>query len=103
MVLATSADLIGDVKMAREDALSHWESLREVSTGHRPGLDTNSTQQGQRLVMDHTLPFLNNEDMYQNDVIRTKLTRNIAATFLEVQDELIEALSELIPASTDGM
>lgn len=103
MVLATSAELIGNVKMAREDDLSHWESRREVCTGHRPGLHTNSTQQGQRLVMDHTLRFLNNADMYQNDVIRTKLTRNIAATFLEVQDELIEALSELIPTSTDGM
>ena len=53
--------------------------------------------------MDHTLRMLNNEDMYQNDVIRTKLTRNIATIFHEVHDELIEALSELIPAGTDGM
>ena len=53
--------------------------------------------------MDHTLRMLNNEDMYQNDVLRTKLTRNIAATFHDVEDELIEALSELIPTGTDGM
>lgn len=53
--------------------------------------------------MDYTLRLLNNEDMYQSGVIRTKLTRNIAATFDEVQDELIEALSEFIPAGgSDG-
>jgi len=83
MVLATSADLIGDVKMAWEDVLSQRGPARE------------------RLSMDHTLHMLNSEDMYQNDVIRTKLTHNLAAAFHEVQDELIEALSELIPAGAD--
>ena len=101
MVLATSAELIGDVKMAREDVLSQRAPAREVRTVHR--LKSNSTQQRQRLAMDHTLHMLNSEDMYQNDVIRTKSTRNIAAAFHEVQDELIEALSELIPAGADGM
>jgi len=53
--------------------------------------------------MDHTLHMLNSKDMYQNDVIHTKLTWNIAAAFHEVQDELIEALSELIPVGADSM
>ena len=52
--------------------------------------------------MDYTLRLLNNEDMYQNGVIRSKLTRNIAATFDEVQDELIESFSEFIPMGSDG-
>jgi hypothetical protein len=101
MVLATSPELIGDVKMARDDVLSRQVLAREVCTVHR--IDPNSTQQRQRLVMDHTLPMLNNEDTYQNDVIRTKMTRNIATIFHGAQDEIIEALSELIPAGTDGM
>ena len=67
-----------------------------------PGPDSNSNQQRQQLGMDYTLRLLNNEDMYQNGVIRSKLTRNIAATFDEVQDELIESLSEFIPMGSDG-
>jgi hypothetical protein len=43
------------------------------------------------------------EDSYQNEVIRGKLTRNIAVTFNEVQDEIVLALDELIPASSNGM
>jgi len=83
MIFATSAELIQEINKAREADLSQRKPAREI------------------LGLDYTLRMLNSEDMYQNGIIRTKLTRNIAATFGEVQDELIEALSEFIPAGGD--
>ena len=53
--------------------------------------------------MDYTLPMLDNDDTYLNDVIRSKLTRNFAATFDQVQDELVQALTESIPVNSGGM
>jgi hypothetical protein len=47
--------------------------------------------------------MLNAEDRYQTHVIRSKLTRNIATTFGQVQDELVQALEELIPVPSGGM
>ncbi|KAI0294857.1 cytochrome P450 [Multifurca ochricompacta] len=46
---------------------------------------------------DYTLPMLNMKDQYHNDVIRSKLTRNIADTFNVVRDELIGSLADYIP------
>jgi hypothetical protein len=36
------------------------------------------------------------------DIIRTKLTRNVAVTFQEVRDELIRTLDVSIPVHGDG-
>lgn len=47
--------------------------------------------------------MLNRDDTYHNDVIRSKLTRNFAATFDQVQDEIVQALMELIPVGSGGM
>ena len=47
--------------------------------------------------------MLDNEDTYHNDLIRSKLTRNIATTFDQVQDELVQALADYIPVAGDGM
>ena len=47
--------------------------------------------------------MLNRDDTYHNDVIRSKLTRNFAATFDQVQDEIVQALTELIPVGSGGM
>ena len=47
--------------------------------------------------------MLNSDDIYHNDVIRSKLTRNFAATFDQVQDELVQSLTEFIPVDSDGM
>lgn len=47
--------------------------------------------------------MLNSEDTYEIDLVRSKLTRNIATTFEQVRDEVIKALAELIPADGDGM
>ena len=48
--------------------------------------------------MDYTLDMLNTDDLYHVDIIRTRLTRNIAVTFKEVREEVIHALKDLIPA-----
>jgi hypothetical protein len=53
--------------------------------------------------MDYLLNFLDSEDNYHLGVIRSGLTRNIAATFTQVNDELDAALRECIPASSEGM
>ena len=41
-------------------------------------------------------------DDYQTDVIRSKLTRNIANTFKEVRDELLTSFDASIPVYGDG-
>ena len=53
--------------------------------------------------MDYTLPMLNSDDTYETGVIRSKLTRNFAATFDQVQDELVQALAEFIPVDSGSM
>jgi hypothetical protein len=42
------------------------------------------------------------DDSYHTDIIRSKLTRNIAVTFKEVRDELVRALDDVIQAPHDG-
>ena len=42
------------------------------------------------------------DDSYQRNVVRSKLTRNIAATFGPVQDELVGALRDFIPTVDQG-
>jgi len=46
--------------------------------------------------------MLNKDDIYHVDIIRTKLTRNIAVTFKEVREEFIHALKDLIPTDEDS-
>ena len=46
--------------------------------------------------------MLNKDDNYHLDIIRTKLTRNIAVIFEEVREELILALKDLIPTDEDS-
>ena len=46
--------------------------------------------------------MLNKDDIYHVDIIRTKLTRNIAVIFKEVREELIHALKDLIPTDEDS-
>jgi hypothetical protein len=42
-------------------------------------------------------------DEYHKDVIRSKLTRNIAVTFKEVREELVSALDDFLLTSEDSM
>ncbi|KAH9976988.1 cytochrome P450 [Russula compacta] len=83
MVLPTSVKLIDDVRKASDDILSASEPFREF------------------LQTDYTLNFLNCEDTYHRDVIRSRLTRNVATTFDQVYDELDGALREYIPATCE--
>jgi hypothetical protein len=53
--------------------------------------------------MEYTFGLLDREDWYHNHVIRSRLTRSIAATFDQVHDEVIEALAELIPVASGGV
>jgi hypothetical protein len=46
---------------------------------------------------EYTLDLLNSKDYYTTDIIRSKLTRDIAGTFKEVREELIVALDDSIP------
>ena len=56
----------------------------------------------QDLSIDYTLDLLNKHDIYHVEVVRSKLTRNIAVTFKEVRDELINALEDSIPTGDDS-
>jgi hypothetical protein len=42
------------------------------------------------------------DNVYHVDIIRTKLTRNIADTFKEVRDELVRSLDASIPMHGNG-
>ncbi|KAH9975529.1 cytochrome P450 [Lactifluus volemus] len=53
------------------------------------------------LQPEYTLMLLNLADSYHTDIIRSKLTRNIAATFGEVREELVLAFDDLIQTRDD--
>ena len=57
----------------------------------------------QSIQPEYTLRVLNLDDDYQTEVVRSKLTRNIAVTFKEVREELINTMDDLIPAGKDSM
>jgi len=48
------------------------------------------------------MDLLDWDNRYHVDIIRTKLTRNIATTFEEVRDELVRSLEASIPVHGDG-
>ncbi|KAN0118582.1 Cytochrome P450, partial [Russula decolorans] len=80
MVLATGSQLIEDVRRAPDNVLSRAEPLNEF------------------IQAEYTLDLLNPKDRYTPEVIRSKLTRDIAGTFQEVRDELVVAMDDLVPA-----
>ena len=51
---------------------------------------------------DYTMDLLNPKDDYSTEIIRSKLTRDIASTFDEVRGEFIMAIDDLIPANEHG-
>jgi hypothetical protein len=54
------------------------------------------------LQPEYTLDLLNMDDQFHTEIIRSKLTRNIAVTFKEVREELIMGMDDLIPPSEDS-
>ncbi|KAF8271106.1 cytochrome P450 [Lactarius quietus] len=83
MVLASGPEQIEDVRKAPDDVLSINASAIEF------------------LQADYTLDLLDMDSDYHTGIIRSKLTRNIADTFKEVRDELIQSLDATIPVSGD--
>jgi hypothetical protein len=83
MVLASSPELIEDIRKAPDHVLSLNAALREV------------------LQPAHTLDLLELDNDYHTDLIRSKLTRNVAETFNEVHDELVRSLDASIPVHGD--
>ena len=51
----------------------------------------------------YTFEFLNLDDLYHRNDIRSKLTRNLTPTFDQVHDELLGAVRECIPAVGKGI
>jgi cytochrome P450 len=81
MVLAAGSELIEDVRKAPDDVLSLIEPTIEF------------------IQPEYTLDLLNINDQFHTDIIRSKLTRNIAVTFKEVREELIMAMDDFMPMS----
>ncbi len=100
-MLASGPELIEDVRKASDDVLSVSVPLDEVRMLPST-LDSYSYRSFQFLQSKYTLDLLDLEDEYHVDVIRSKLTRNIAVTFNEVHDELNRSLDASIPVHGDG-
>jgi hypothetical protein len=81
IVVPSGSGLIEEVMKAPDNVISVVEPLLDV------------------LQTRYTLVFLNMDDMYHRGVVRSKLTRNIAATFDQVHDELVSALRDCIPTT----
>ncbi|KAF8491192.1 cytochrome P450 [Russula emetica] len=79
MVLVVGSELLDDIRRAPDDVLSMIEPTIENTR----------------------LDLLNMNDEYHTDIIRSKLTRNIAATFNEVREELIMAMDDFVPTHED--
>ncbi|KAH9992086.1 cytochrome P450 [Russula vinacea] len=54
------------------------------------------------LQPEYTIDLLNANDTFHTDVVRSKLTRNIAVTFKEVREELAMAMDDFIPTREDS-
>jgi len=83
MILASGPEFIEDVRKAPDNVLSMIEPASDL------------------LQIDYTWDMLDKDDNYHVDIIRTKLTRNIAVILKEVREELILALKDLIPTDED--
>jgi hypothetical protein len=83
MVLVSGHELIEDARRAPDDVLSMTEPTNEF------------------IQAEYTLDFLNKDDKFHTDVIRSKLTQNIAVAFKEGREELITAMDDFIPGRGD--
>ncbi|KAN0130728.1 Cytochrome P450 [Lactarius tabidus] len=83
MVFASDPELIEDIRKAPEDILSFRVTVRES------------------LQTKYTMDLVDADNSYHVDIVRTKLTRNIADTFKQVRDELVRSLDVSIPTHGD--
>ncbi|KAH9992078.1 cytochrome P450 [Russula vinacea] len=84
MVLAAGSGLIDDIRKAPDDVLSRNEPTRDS------------------ISAEYTLNILDPSDRYSVDVIRSKLMRDVAATFNETREELVMAMDDFIPTREDS-
>ncbi|KAH9975536.1 cytochrome P450 [Lactifluus volemus] len=78
VVLAAGPELIEDMRRAPDNVLNMIEPVFED------------------LQANYTFKLLNLDDSYHADIIRSKLTRNIANTFKQVHEELLVTFDDLI-------
>ncbi|OCH88082.1 cytochrome P450 [Obba rivulosa] len=83
-VMITGPKLLEELRKAPDDQLSFDEA-------------TNIT-----LQIPYTLGSAIHENAYHVPLVRSQLTRNIAAVFPGVRDEMVAAFNDVIPASSDG-
>ena len=99
MVLVAGSELIDDVRKAPDDVLSNSPAheVRQPAT-----VELILIRIIQLLQSKYTMSLLNPNDEYHVDIVRSQLTRNIAATFKEVREELIMAMDDLVPTHDDS-
>jgi hypothetical protein len=56
----------------------------------------------QLIQADYTTGHMDADEMYENDIVRRDLTRNLTAIFPDIYDEIEKAFDEYIP-KTEGM
>ncbi|THV02256.1 cytochrome P450 [Dendrothele bispora CBS 962.96] len=83
VVVVTGPDMINDLRKASDDHMGFEEAVKDT------------------IQTDYTLGKAIRLNNYHLDVVRTTLTRNIAARFSDVRDEIINAFSDEIPVSTE--
>ena len=99
--MVSGTELVEDVRKAPDDVLSVAEPMADVRITYKVAHSC-SRGSSQFIEIDYTLDLLNKHNVYHTDVIRSKLTRNIALTFKDVREELINALEDSIPTDEDS-
>jgi cytochrome P450 len=82
-VIVTGQDQVSDIRRARDDQLSFDEAVKDT------------------IQQDYTLGAETRQDPFHIPVVRTPLTRALAARFPEIKDEIIEAFNDFIPPNKE--
>ncbi|KIL65509.1 hypothetical protein M378DRAFT_76984, partial [Amanita muscaria Koide BX008] len=80
-IVVTGGKLIDEIRLSPEDALSAYEANKEF------------------LKTDLTIGLEHHRDRFHVEVIKRPLTKNIGARLADVQDEIITAFEDHIPAT----
>ncbi|KAK0448937.1 cytochrome P450 [Desarmillaria tabescens] len=83
MVVVSGAEKIDDIRKASREQLSSVDAAQDL------------------FQMDYTIGYSFTVDPYHSDVVRSSLTRNIAACFADVQDEIKAAFKDNVPITED--
>ena len=93
-MFASDSEMVEDVRKASDDVLSTKAAMIEVRVLlWMP--DLCSSRSPQLVQAEYTLDLLAMDDEYHTNILRSKLTRNIADTFKQVRDELVRSLEAL--------